>query len=55
MGTWKPHETAQDTIEVSYFYDLRRPGEYSVQVQREFPEIGTEPLKSNRQEFAITP
>src|ERR1017187_7875845 len=36
MGTLKPHERAQDTIEVSYFYDLSRQGEYSVQVQREF-------------------
>ena len=55
MGTLKPHERAQDTIEVSYFYNLSRPGEYSVQVQREFPEIGKEPLKSNRLELAITP
>jgi hypothetical protein len=55
MGTLKPHETAQEMIEVSYFYDLRRPGEYSVQVQREFPKIGKELLKSNRLEFAITP
>jgi hypothetical protein len=55
MGALKPHERAQDTIEVSYFYDLSRPGEYSLQVQREFPEIGKEPLTSNRLELAITP
>jgi hypothetical protein len=55
IGTLKPRETAQDTIEVSYFYDLRRPGEYSVQVQREFPEVGKEPIKSNRLELGITP
>jgi hypothetical protein len=55
MGTWKPREGAQDRIEVSYFYDLSRAGQYSVQVQREFPEIGKEPWKSNRLELAITP
>jgi hypothetical protein len=55
MGSLKPHDTAQDTIEVSYFYDLSRTGEYSVQVQREFPEVGKEPVKSNRLELAITP
>jgi hypothetical protein len=55
MGSLKPHDTAQDTIEVSDFYDLSRTGEYSVQVQREFPEVGKEPVKSNRLELAITP
>ena len=55
MGTWKPREGAQDRIEVSYFYDLSRAGQYSVQVQREFPEIGKEPLPSNLLEFQITP
>jgi len=54
-GALKLLERAQDTIEVSHFYDLSRPGEYSVQVQREFPEIGKEPLTSNRLELAITP
>ena len=55
MGTLKPHETPQDTIEVGCFYDLSRPGEYSLPGQREFPEIGKEPLPSNRLEFQITP
>jgi hypothetical protein len=55
MGTLKPIERAQDTIGVSYFYDLSRAGEYSVQVPGEFPEIGKEPLQSNRLELAITP
>jgi hypothetical protein len=55
LGTLKPHETAQDTIEVSSFYDLSRPGEYSIQVQRQFPEVGKGYVKSNRLKLSVTP
>lgn len=46
--TLKPQETCQDTIEVSYFYDLERPGQYTVQVERDMPpELGKGIVESN--------
>jgi hypothetical protein len=46
--TLKPHETCQDTIEISYFFDLSKPGEYAVQVERDLPpELGKGIVKSN--------
>ena len=50
----KPHETAQDTIEVSSFFDLSSPGDYSIQVQREFPDVGQSLVKSNRLSLTVT-
>jgi hypothetical protein len=35
--TLKLHETCQDTIEVSYLYDVSRPRPYSVQVGTDPP------------------
>ncbi|HMD38338.1 MAG TPA: hypothetical protein VKH15_03590 [Candidatus Acidoferrum sp.] len=55
LGTLKPHETAQDTVEVSCFYDLSRPGKYSIQVQRVFSDVGKEFVQSNRLERTIEP
>jgi hypothetical protein len=49
----KPHETGQDTIEVSYFYNLRSSGKYSVQVRREFPEVGKGFVQSNRLDINV--
>jgi hypothetical protein len=44
----KPHETCQDTIEVSYLYELANPGEYMVQIERDMPpELGSGVVKSN--------
>jgi hypothetical protein len=44
----KPHETCQDTIEVSYLYDVAKPGEYTVQIERDMPpELGLGVVKSN--------
>jgi len=54
-GHLEAPSNASGSIEVGCFYDLSRPGEYSLQGQREFPEIGKEALPSNRLEFAITP
>ncbi len=46
--TLKPQETCQDTIEVGYLYDLSKPGEYVVQVERDLPpELGEGIVKSN--------
>jgi hypothetical protein len=44
----KPHETCQDTIEVSYLYDVVKPGEYTIQIERDMPpELGLGVVKSN--------
>jgi hypothetical protein len=53
LVTLKPHETYQDTIEVNYFYDLRSPGKYSIQVRREFSEVGKGFVKSNRLDMTV--
>jgi len=53
--TLKPHESCQDTIEVSYLYDLSLPGEYSIQVERDKPtELGKGSGRSNVINAAIT-
>jgi len=36
--TLRPQETCQDTIEVSYFYALETPGQYTVQIERDMPQ-----------------
>lgn len=51
----KPGETGQDMIEVSGLYDLSSPGKYSIQVRREFPDVGLGFVQSNRIELTITP
>ncbi len=33
LATLKPHETCQDTVEVSYLYDVVRPRPYNVQLE----------------------
>lgn len=44
----KPHETQQDGIEISYLYDLSKPGKYTVRLERDLPpEIGSGIVKSN--------
>jgi len=53
LVTLKPHETGQDTIEVSYFYNLRSPDKYSIQVRREFPEVGKGFVASNRLDMTV--
>jgi hypothetical protein len=55
IGTLRPNEKAQDVIEVQMFYDLSRPGEYSIQIQRTFPDVAKDPIKSNRLTLTITP
>jgi hypothetical protein len=55
LVTLRPSEEARDVIEVQTFYDLSRPGDYSVQIQRKFPEVTKEPIKSNRLLLTITP
>jgi len=49
----KPHETGQDTIAVSYFYNLKSVGKYFIQVRREFPEAGRGFVESSRLEMTI--
>jgi len=53
LVTLKQHETSQDTIQVNYFYDLRSPTKYSIQVRREFPEVGKGFVVSNRLDMTI--
>ena len=55
IGTLRPHQKVQDVIEVQRFYDLSHPGEYSIQVQRTFPDAAKDPIKSNRLTLTITP
>jgi len=53
LVTLEPHETGQDTVDVSYYYNLRSSGKYSIQVRREFPEVGKGFIESNRLEMTI--
>jgi hypothetical protein len=55
IGALQPNQKAQDVIEVQMFYDLSRPGEYSIQIQRTFPDVDKHPIKSNRLTLSITP
>jgi hypothetical protein len=55
IGFLKPNGQAQDVIDVQMFYDLSRPGEYSIEVQRAFPQVARAPIKSNRLTLTITP
>lgn len=55
LVTLEPDQTQQDTIEISNLYDLGRPGDYSIEVKREFPEVGKDPVRSNRLKITITP
>jgi hypothetical protein len=54
LVTLKPQETCQDTIEVSYLYDLSKPGKYMVRVERKLPpELGEGIVKSNIVKISI--
>ena len=56
LVTLKPHASCADTIDVSQLYDLNRPGEYSIQVERDKPtELGTGGVQSNVMNATITP
>jgi hypothetical protein len=55
IGWVRPNEKAQDVVEVQMYYDLSQPGEYSIQVQRRFPGIAKDPIKSDRLMLTITP
>jgi hypothetical protein len=55
FGTLRPNQKAQDVIEVQMFYDLSRAGEYSIQVQRTFPDVAKDLIKSKRLILTITP
>ena len=53
--TLKPHASCADTIELSQLYDLSRPGEYSIQVERDKPmELGKGGVQSNVINATIT-
>jgi hypothetical protein len=53
LVTLKPHESGQDTVELSSFFDLSSPGRYSIQVRREFPDVGKGLIESNRLEITL--
>lgn len=43
--TLKPGESDDENLELTHLYDMSAPGEYTVQIERTFPEIGQ--LRSN--------
>lgn len=46
--TLRPHQTYQDSIEITDLYDLGRPGQYTVQLERDLPpELGKGIVRSN--------
>jgi hypothetical protein len=48
IGTLKPGASTEDTYPVSWYYEMTRPGSYTVRLQREVPEsIGAEKAWSN--------
>jgi hypothetical protein len=56
IGDLKPGETARQTIEVSYRWDMSRPGKYSIQLTRKLPEeLGPGVVKSNTITVTVTP
>lgn len=51
----KPGDSRDEEISVSYYYDVRRTGTYTVQVFRHLPaEISTEDIPSNSVTFVVT-
>jgi len=51
----KPHETVKHTIEVSEYWDMSRPGKYTIQVERRLPEeLGKGSVKSNTIAVTVT-
>jgi hypothetical protein len=54
LGDLKPGESADDAITVSNLYDLSSPGEYSLRVERKFPDVGKHRVRSERLVFRIT-
>lgn len=51
--TLKPGEFKSEEIEITELYDMKAPGEYSVQVERVFPEIGR--FRSNAVNMKVAP
>jgi hypothetical protein len=51
----QPKGTATDGFEPSAYYDISKPGNYTIQVQREMPpELGTGTVESNILHVTIT-
>jgi hypothetical protein len=51
----KPHESFEDAVYVNHSYDLRLPGDYSIQVAREIPkELGKGTVKSSTITITVT-
>ena len=48
----KPGESSSEDILITDLYDMSRPGEYTVQVDRAFPDIGR--LTSNIAKISVT-
>ncbi len=56
IGDLKPHTAANETIEVSSYYDMSHPGKYTIQLTRQLPEeLGPGVVKSNRITVTVTP
>jgi hypothetical protein len=52
LVTLKPSESHDDELELTHLYDMSNPGEYSIQVERTFPEIGH--FRSNTLSIKVT-
>lgn len=53
--TLKPQETCHDTVEVSSFVYLGRPGQYTIQLERDLPpELGKGVVRSNTITITVT-
>ncbi len=52
----KPHESQKDSIPISAFSDMSKPGKYSVMVTWQAPkELGSVAVKSNAVTITVTP
>jgi hypothetical protein len=54
LVTLRPGETGQDAVGVNGLYDLSSPGQYSIQMRREVPDVGKGFVQSNRLELTVT-
>jgi len=52
----QPQESLRETVTISEYYDMSKPGTYTIRLQREIPEqVGKGVVKSNAVSVKITP
>ena len=55
MGKLKPHDKSTDKLLVTQYWDMSRPGKYTIQVERQLPEeLGKGSVKSNTITVTVT-